>query len=158
MAFPKQDNIQKDSFVDGSKVHPFIYPISHAEALLLLKNFISTKLDRFGELEDAMYTQDDIIHHSLLSTSINFGLLTPMEVIQAVEQADTALNNKEGFIRQILGWREYMYHRFWYYKDTIYTENKLNHTKNLPDRFRRPQESPLKMHCINHVLKTVKNT
>lgn len=136
----------------------FTYPTSRAEALQLLQDFVHHKIDRFGELEDAMYESDDLVHHSLLSTALNFGLLTPWEVITAVKQADTGLNNKEGFIRQILGWREYMYHWFWYYKDTIYMENNLNHTKKMPDRFRRPDRSPLHMNCVNHVLHTVKNT
>ncbi len=135
-----------------------VYPTSRIQALALLDAFIANKLDRFGELEDAMYQYNDTVYHSLLSTSINFGLLTPREVIQAVEQSDTAINNKEWFIRQILGWREYMYHRFWYYKDTIYTQNALNHTLSLPKRFWWPEDSPLQMNCINHVLKVVKNT
>lgn len=135
-----------------------VYPVSRQEALDVLAYFIAHKLDRFWELEDAMYTWDDVVHHSLLSTSINFWLLTPWEVIKAVEQADTPLNNKEWFIRQILWWREYMYHRFWHYKDTIYTANALDHTNKLPDRFRWPESSPLKMNCIKHVLKMVKDT
>ena len=135
-----------------------IYPVSRSQALSVLEQFVSYKLDRFGELEDAMYQHNDTVFHSLLSTSINFGLLTPWEVIKAVEHSDTALNNKEWFIRQILWWREYMYHRFWHYKDTIYQQNSLNHIKTLPKWFWWPEESPLKMNCINHVLKTVKNT
>ena len=139
----------------GEKI---VYPTSRAQALEVLHDFITHKLDRFGELEDAMYSGDDIWHHSLVSTSLNFGLLTPLEVITAIASADTAINNKEWFIRQVLGWREYMYHRFSYYKDSIYTQNILWHTKTLPDRFRRPDRSPLQMKCINHVLTTVKNT
>lgn len=155
-------NYDKDNRKFDKKYTPrgekIIYPTSRQQALETLNDFITHKLDRFGELEDAMYTEDDLGHHSLLSTAINFGLLTPLEVIKAIESADTAINNKEWFIRQILGWREYMYHRFWYYKDTIYTTNALNHTKKLPDRFRRPDHSPLQMRCINRVLTMVKNT
>lgn len=135
-----------------------VYPTSRQQALDVLEQFVHSKLDRFGELEDAMYQNNDTVYHSLLSTSINFGLLTPREVIQAVAQSDTAINNKEWFIRQILGWREYMYHWFWYYKDTIYQQNALNHTLPLPQWFWRPEDSPLQMNCINHVLKMVKNT
>jgi deoxyribodipyrimidine photolyase-related protein len=72
-----------------------IFPTSRHQALEVLDNFVATKLDRFGELEDAMYQHNDTVYHSLLSTSINFGLLTPREVIQAVAQSDTAINNKE---------------------------------------------------------------
>jgi deoxyribodipyrimidine photolyase-related protein len=72
-----------------------VYPTSRSQALAVLDQFVRTKLDRFGELEDAMYQHNDTVYHSLLSTSINFGLLTPREVIQAVAQSDTAINNKE---------------------------------------------------------------
>jgi deoxyribodipyrimidine photolyase-related protein len=135
-----------------------VYPTSRSQALAILDQFITTKLDRFGELEDAMYQHNDTVYHSLLSTSINFGLLTPREVIQVVAQSDTAINNKEWFIRQILWWREYMYHRFWYYKDSIYTQNALGHARTLPEWFWWPEKSPLQMNCINHVLIMVKNT
>lgn len=135
-----------------------IYPETRTEALQQLQEFIAHKLDRFWELEDAIYAQDMLVHHSGISTALNFWLLTPQEVLQAIEQADTAINNKEWYIRQILWRREYMYHWFWYYKDTIYTQNALKHTRDLPKRFRWPDKSPLRMFCVNHVLQTVKNT
>lgn len=134
------------------------FPTTRQEALDLLQDFVDTKLDRFGELEDAMYQHNDQVHHSLLSTSINFGLLTVWEVVDAVIASECAINSKEWFIRQIVWRREYMYHWFWYYKDTIYTQNALDHTLSLPKRFWWPEDSPLKMHCVNHVLHTVKNT
>lgn len=136
----------------------FSYPTSREDALILLDYFITNQLDYFGELEDAMYQEDDIVHHSMLSSAINFWLLTPQEVVARVEQANTALNNKEWYIRQILWRREYMYHWFRYYKDSIYHTNALQHTKKLPSRFWRPEQSPLYMNCVNHVLNTVKKT
>ncbi len=134
------------------------YPTSRPEAIALLQQFVDKKIDRFGELEDAMYTHDEYVHHSLLSTSINFWLLTPWEVIDAISQTDTAINNKEWAIRQILWRREYMYHWFMFYHETIYHDNALNHTTPLPDWFWWPDDSPLQMYCVNHVLKTVKRT
>lgn len=142
----------------GEQWDEIVYPTSRSQALAVLDQFVRTKLDRFGELEDAMYQHNDTVYHSLLSTSINFGLLTPREVIQAVAQSDTAINNKEWFIRQILGWREYMYHWFRYYQDTIYQQNVLGHTRALPQWFWWPEKSPLQMNCVNHVLTMVKNT
>jgi deoxyribodipyrimidine photolyase-related protein len=62
-------------------------------------------------------------------------MLSPREVVQRVAETDTAMNNKEGFIRQILGWREYMYHFFMSYKETIYQENTFNHAVSLPEYF-----------------------
>lgn len=133
-------------------------PVNRKESLKLLEYFILHHLDRFGELEDAMYTTSDFVHHSLLSIPINFWLLTPGEVIQAVEKADTAINNKEWFIRQVLGRREYMYHWFKYYKDDIYKQNFFNHAQELPERFWRPKKAPpaiKKMKCVSHVLEKV---
>ena len=154
------DNIyikQAEEYI-GQTINDIYYPVSRQEALNVLSDFVMNKLDRFGELEDAMYIDDQYIYHSMISTSINFGMLTPLEVIKAVENANTDINNKEWFIRQILWWREYMYHRFYYYKDNIYNQNILTHDTKLPQWFWRPEESPLAMNCINTVLKSVKNT
>jgi len=120
------------------------YPTTRKEALKLLDYFLENHLDNFGRLEDAMYEDDSYVHHSLLSSSINYGFLSPREVVNAVEQRDTAMNNKEWFIRQVLGWREYMYHFFHSYKDTIYKENFLNHTRPLPEYFwKNPENCPI---------------
>ena len=122
----------------------FVYPTNRQEALKLLEYFLENHLDNFWRLEDAMYEDDAYVHHSLLSSSINYWFLSPREVVQAVENTDTGMNNKEWFIRQVLGWREYMYHFFQYYKDTIYTENYLNHTRALPEYFwKDPENCPI---------------
>jgi len=122
----------------------FIYPTNQSEAIKLLEYFLENHLDNFGRLEDAMYESDAYVHHSLLSSSINYGLLTPREVVKAVEGRDTAMNNKEWFIRQVLWWREYMFHFFQFYKDSIYTENFLNHTRPLPEYFwKNPENCPI---------------
>lgn len=134
------------------------FPITRAEALELLSYFITHHLDTFWKLEDAMYDTSDMVYHSWLSVPLNLGLLTAQEVIYAIQQADTAIQNKEGFIRQVLWWREYMYHWHQYYQDTLYKQNFFKHTLTLPKRFWRPEESTLDMHCVNHVLKKVDRT
>lgn len=122
----------------------FPLPTNKQEALKLLDYFLENHLDNFGRLEDAMYQDDAYVHHSLLSSSINYWFLSPREVVKAVEQRETAMNNKEWFIRQVLGWREYMYHFFHFYKDTIYRENFLNHTRPLPEYFwKNPENCPV---------------
>ena len=82
------------------------------EALAALGVFIEQRLPDFGRYEDAMLTGDPWMAHSLLSVPLNLGLLDPPEVIEAAEIAyrngRAPLNAAEGFIRQILGWREYM--------------------------------------------------
>lgn len=131
-------------------------PICRDEALKLLDYFIENHLGNFGRLEDAMYVDDNHVHHSLLSTAINYWMLSPREVVNAVEKADTAMNNKEWFIRQVLGWREYMYHFFQFYKDDIYKDNFLNHTRELPNYFWSDAEQS-DMNCLSNTLKQVQS-
>jgi len=139
---------KNDAWLEAEKYYDFnskfVLPTSREQALELLKYFLEHHIDNFWRLEDAMYQDDAYVHHSLLSSSINYGLLSPKEIVKAVEARDTAMNNKEWFIRQVLGWREYMYHFFHFYKDTIYSENFLNHTRPLPEYFwKNPENCPI---------------
>lgn len=131
------------------------YPTCKSEALKLLDYFIKNHLDNFWKLEDAMYQNDNFVNHSLLSNCINFWILSPKEVVEKIEKTNTLLNNKEWFIRQILWWREYMYHFFTFYKETIYKNNFLNHTKKLDWFFRWENIDDLKMNCLKCILKKV---
>jgi len=89
----------------------FAWPTSAEEARAHLQEFVRERLHDFGPYEDAISTEHPFIAHSLLTPALNIGLLDPREVIQAVLEAsdeDTPLASVEGFIRQIIGWREYM--------------------------------------------------
>jgi len=90
----------------------FNYPTTHEEAELWLRDFLERRLAHFGDYEDAMGADDPFLFHSLLSSSLNIGLLTPREVLdRTLEYAGKAavpINSLEGFIRQIIGWREFM--------------------------------------------------
>lgn len=125
------------------------YPTNREQSIKLLNYFVKNHLDNFWKLEDAMYQNDDFVHHSLLSTPINFWLLSPKEVIEVILKQETNLNNKEWFIRQILGWREYMYHFFQFYKYDIYKNNFLNHNEKLPDYFRWNSLNNCDLNCLN---------
>lgn len=81
---------------------------THAGAERALKAFIAKRLDNFGAYEDAIHQDDSRIYHANISHLLNIGLLTPYQVAKAVIEAKSAKNNIEGFLRQILGWREYM--------------------------------------------------
>lgn len=133
----------------------FNYPTDRNSAIKLLNFFIKNNLDNFWRLEDAMYEKDDYVYHSNLSTAINFWLLSPLEVINIINKQDTSINNKEWFIRQILWWREYMYHFFHFYKDTIYENNFLNHKNDLPTYFRWDDIDKLWLNCLKTSIKRV---
>jgi len=90
----------------------FIYPVTHKDAEKWLDDFLSRKLKDFGTYEDAMLQGQPFLFHSLLSPLINIGLLTPQQVVEKTlayaKNHKVPLNSLEGFIRQIIGWREFM--------------------------------------------------
>ena len=90
----------------------FVYPTTHTQSKAWLQEFLHTRFAQFGDYEDAIVQQEIILHHSVLSPMINCGLLTPLYVIEQAlvyaKKYTIPLNSLEGFIRQILGWREYM--------------------------------------------------
>ncbi len=99
----------------GSAQELINLPITHKTALAYFNNFVDTKLEYFGVYEDAIVERDVFVYHSHISFLLNCGLLTPQRVIKLVLKSNTPINSCEGFIRQVLGWREYMrfIYRFW---------------------------------------------
>jgi deoxyribodipyrimidine photolyase-related protein len=96
----------------GSLTSERIYPVTHAEAEKWLEQFLNYRFADFGSYEDAIVSGESFLHHSLLSPLLNAGLLTPQQVIsrtlEYLESHDIPLNSSEGFIRQIIGWREFV--------------------------------------------------
>ena len=92
----------------GSLDH-FIYPVTHKEAEMHLKDFLKNKLKNFGKYEDAISTQTNFVYHSILSPMLNIGLLTDKEVIKELVKYESKvpIQSYEGFIRQLIGWRNY---------------------------------------------------
>lgn len=132
-------------------------PTNRFEALELLDYFCYNHLRDFWRLEDAMYEDDNLVHHSLLSTSINFWFLSAREVLERVlRQENIPLSSLEWFVRQILGWREYMYHFFQYYRETIHTKNHFSHNKKLPVYFWKDAEL-CDMNCLSQTLRQVQS-
>ena len=117
----------------------FGWPVTRAEALDAMAQFMADALPRFGDEQDAMLRDDPFLSHSLLSAALNIGLLGPMEVCLAAEaewQAGRApLNAVEGFIRQIIGWREFV-RGIWAREGPSYLgRNALDHDAPLPAMF-----------------------
>ncbi|MEC8229732.1 MAG: cryptochrome/photolyase family protein [Pseudomonadota bacterium] len=117
----------------------FSYAVTRSQALEVAKQFIDQRLPNFGDYQDAMREGDVWLFHSHLSFYLNSGLLLPLEVMQMAEQAyfDNAapLNAVEGFIRQILGWREYVRGFYWHCMPTLQHDNYFEHTRALPEFF-----------------------
>jgi len=121
-----------------------------AGAKKVLKNFLDNHFKSFGPYEDAMTSENWALHHSLLSPYINNGLLHPSEVIDAAlkrfEKGDIPIQSAEGFIRQIIGWREYVNGMYWYLGEDYKELNHLNAKRKLLPLFTDPDKT--KMNCI----------
>lgn len=96
----------------GKLESKFVYPTTFSEARDWLTQFLETRFREFGQFEDALVSNEQILHHSLLTPMMNVGLLTPSEVLETtlkfVAENEVPLNSLEGFIRQIIGWREFI--------------------------------------------------
>ena len=126
-----------------------------AGALDRLGHFVDRVLPGFGPHEDAMTSASWHVGHSLLSPYLNVGLLTPREVCDAVEAAYRAgrvpIASAEGFIRQVIGWREYVWGLYWMWGREYGHENALNATRPLPPAF--TGRAPTSMRCLDVTLR-----
>lgn len=117
----------------------FFWPVTREQALTALDNFIRLRLPNFGKYQDAMWTNTPAGWHSLLSAALNLHLLDPREVIAAAEQAyrdgHAPLEAAEGFIRQILGWREFIRGVYWLDMPAMREANHYGHQRDLPRWF-----------------------
>ncbi|MBM4091201.1 MAG: cryptochrome/photolyase family protein [Planctomycetes bacterium] len=115
----------------------FSYPVNPAQARAALDDFLDHRFARFGEYEDAIHADEAFLFHSVLTPALNIGLISPREVADAaLERADRApLNSLEGFVRQIIGWREYMRGVYRLYCRRQRTRNSWNHRRPMPTAF-----------------------
>lgn len=117
-------------------LEPFQWAVTREDALRALDHFVETALPGFGTFQDAMRTGEPFLHHGLLSPYINVGLLTADEVCRAAERAyyqgDVPLNAAEGFIRQIIGWREYVRGIYWWKMPDYGSTNALGAKRDMP--------------------------
>lgn len=130
----------------GNKSAPFkcnnkkgYYPVSFESAQQWLTQFLQTRFNEFGVYEDAMVAGESILHHSVLSPLINIGLLTPLQVInetlEFAKKTSIPINSLEGFIRQILGWREFIYQVYARAGSKQRTKNYWGFTRKIPASF-----------------------
>jgi len=129
-------------------------PTTRQGALEWLKGFIRQRLEAFGSWEDVMIENQPVLFHSVLSPFLNLGLLTPMECIQAAEKAyrdgKAPLNSVEGFIRQILGWREFIHGIYWLKMPAYREENFLGADRPLP---RWAYTGKTEMRCVSEAIR-----
>ncbi|MCS7483497.1 cryptochrome/photolyase family protein [Umezawaea endophytica] len=143
--------------VDG----PRWFAITREEALAALDVFVRDRLPHFGPHEDAVLTRDPTMAHSLLSVPLNHGLLHPLEVVRAAERAyragDAPLASVEGFVRQVLGWREYVWHLYWHLGPEYARHNEFRATAPLPDWWRTLRPGGVRAACVRTALEGVRD-
>lgn len=130
-------DLVEDAFGNNfGDLRPFWFATEPEQAIQALDHFIENALPSFGDYQDAMVTGQDFLFHAVLSVYINAGLLDPLEVCRRAEVAyrtgDVPLNAAEGFIRQIIGWREYVRGVYFLEGPDYPTRNTLGHTRKLP--------------------------
>lgn len=135
------------------RLRPFGLATDRDQALALLDHFIAHVLPCFGDYQDAMIAGEPWLWHSLLASSLNLGLLSPMEVCRRAEAAwatgAAPLNAVEGFIRQIIGWREFVRGVYFLEGPNYSARNELRHTRRLPALF---WGAETRMRCVGEVV------
>jgi deoxyribodipyrimidine photolyase-related protein len=135
-------------------VEGFDMPVTAAGAAEALRVFVAERLAAFGPYEDAMAERSPLLYHSGLSPYLNLGLLTPMQLVRAAEEAYhqgfAPLNSVEGFVRQVLGWREYMYWQYWKQLPALREGNSWGATRPLPAWF---WSGETELRCLGHAVR-----
>lgn len=123
-----------DNFGD---LEPFWFAVTRRDAEAALAHFLEVALPYFGDFQDAMLADERFLYHGVVSLYLNAGLLDPLHVCRKVEdayrQGDAPINAAEGFIRQILGWREYVHGIYWLKMPGYLSENFFGHNRPVPE-------------------------
>ncbi len=145
-SIPKQPSFKLTShsknlklFVEKNfKNHPgstenFWFPTNREQTNKLFDDFLKNKLNLFGDYEDAVSEKSNILFHSALSPLINIGLITPLEIVEKLKKMENKIkiNSFEGYVRQIIGWREFMRGIYQNYDDKMQKMNFFNHKKKM---------------------------
>lgn len=140
---------------------PREFPVTATEAQAALRVFVRDRLPHFGPHEDAMLSGDRVMAHSLLSAPMNLGLLDPLDCAYAAEDAYRAghapLASVEGYVRQLIGWRDYIWHVYWHFGDDYRRRNALQARSPLPDWFADLDADAVDARCLSDVLAQVRD-
>ncbi|HSP38248.1 MAG TPA: cryptochrome/photolyase family protein [Frankiaceae bacterium] len=157
---------------------PRLFAATRSEALSALRRFISGRLATFGPYEDAMLAEDWTMAHSLLSAPMNLGLISPVECAQRAEQAyrkgEAPLQSVEGYVRQLIGWRDYIWNIYWHVDEDLKTSpgdasskesdqpdyrsrNYLDAHEDLPAWFANLDADAVEARCLSDALRGVRD-
>ena len=138
---------------------PRLFAATRAEAEAVLDHFLAHRLATFGAHEDAILEGDPWMSHSVLSAPMNLGLLDPIDVVRRAEEVyrsgDAPLASVEGFVRQVMGWRDYVWHLYWHLGPDYRRRNHLSARRELPDWFAELDGDATRARCLSHTLEGV---
>jgi len=130
------DRMELDTFGDDA---PRMWPATHDQARRGLARFVEQRLPDFGRYQDAMLAGEPLMWHSHISAALNLGLLDPIDAVRAavgaLKDGHAPLNAVEGFVRQIIGWREYVWGTYWLFGEDWRSDNALDADADLPAAF-----------------------
>lgn len=169
---PREDEIDRQVRVDLDRVSgglamsgvdgPRLFPATRAEAKRALKSFCDRRLPDFGPYQDAMLGGERFMWHALISSSLNLGLLDPLECARAAERAYSdgraPINSVEGFVRQVVGWREYVWGVYRLRGEELAVENALDAHAPVPEAIAGLDPDRTDMACLEDVLTGVRDT
>ena len=119
----------------GTTAH-FDLPVTRSQALAMLRDFVARQLPKFGTYEDAMWAGHDVLYHSRTSAPVNLKLIGPRDCVEravaAYDAGEAPLNSVEGFVRQVMGWREFVRGVYWRFMPDYADRNALDHHADLP--------------------------
>ncbi|MDX1436487.1 MAG: cryptochrome/photolyase family protein [Anaerolineales bacterium] len=152
------DEVRELKAATGS-LQDFALAVTGSDANLAFDDFVKNRLPEFGPFEDAMSSTSGTLFHSILSPYLNLGLLDPLDLAMQAEEAylndQAPINSAEGFIRQIIGWREYMYWQYWRMGPEYRELNFWKASRPLPAWF---WDGGTRMKCLAQALKRIQNT
>ena len=144
-AWTKPNKVTREAIQHVRQMYPqaigdanqFHYPTNRSEALASLHDFLDHRFAVFGEYEDAIDQREAFLFHSVLTPALNIGLISAQEVVDAALQrsGEVPLNSLEGFIRQVIGWREYMRGVYLHFGRRQRTTNAWQHKRPMPNSF-----------------------
>lgn len=140
-------------------VEGFAWPVTRADAKRALDAFVAERLGLYGDYQDALVTGEPFLWHACISPALNLGLLHPQELLDAAlrawEQQSAPINAVEGFIRQVLGWREFMRGVYWLRMPDLRAANRFDAQMPLPALFWEPERTD--MTCVREAVTAVRD-
>ena len=170
---PTEDDIDDEVRADldtrqqRGELHPIgndrrrLFPVTSEEAEAAEQRFLDQRLPWFGPYQDAMLDEDWAMAHALLSVPLNLGLLDPLELVRGAEhryRSERApLASVEGFVRQVLGWREYVWHLYWWFGKPYLHRNALRARKKLPKWWSELDAGNVEAECLRTAINGVRD-